>query len=82
MMWPLKMPAMHYTIEFGGDERQRSWAENWCHAMLPGGCFVEGVDDEIVYHFDNVVDATNFRVHFGGLCGELRSSSEPFLPML
>ncbi len=81
-MHVFQMPQAHYAVVFDGDDHQRWCAENWCHAMLRGGLFVETVDEEVVFHFDNVLDATSFRMQFRSQCGELQASREPFLPTL
>jgi hypothetical protein len=71
-------PRAHYTVEFYGNDHQRSFAENWCHAMLRSGFYIEIDDDGYIFHFDNAMDATAFRNQFRSLCGDLRSSQKPF----
>lgn len=68
----------HYTVVFDGNDHQRSSAENWCYTMLRGGIFIETDDQGFIFHFDNALDAADFRNQFRSLCGDLRSSQKPF----
>lgn len=73
-----KTPRAHYTVEFYGNDHQRSSAEHWCHAMLRSGFFIETDNDGGIFHFDNALDAATSHNQFRSLCGDLRSSQKPF----
>lgn len=73
-----KTPRAHYTVEFYGNDHQRHSAENYCHASLRGGFFIETDGDGYIFHFDNALDGLDFRAKFRSLCGDLRASQKPF----